>query len=458
MNFDKVIGWSSKIYSFLEKFNFENSFEIDNLIDKNFPEVLSRLQTYSKTAKIAICSTNGKKTTTNMFNQILEKNNNTFITNINYMAKKYPVFASIILDLGKNPDFNLETDKKDYYSMALDEFEIAPYFNTMKFDYLLLNNLFVDQKNPTSLEEKRKKIQEALILNSKVNLIVNADEPMFYQIDEIKNDISLNKKRNKFYFGFESIEFLGSDDEIIQKNDLLRCPNCSCKLEYKKRFYSHIGQYDCACGFNRPSLDISAKAAIFPNYTFLDVFYEDNKFSFKLPFSGVYNAYNALGAIALALKLGIDRKTITSAFDSYKPIKARDEIVKYKNKQVKVKVIKNPTSLSEAVKELYAQKNAKVVFALNDNFQKDGMDTSWIWDSNLKSLQGFENKIYVCDNRMDDMALRLKYANVNPCLIVMDADIKTSIECCYYDLEENDSMLILATPSSVDSIYKILSK
>lgn len=95
---------------------------------------------------------------------------------------------------------------------------------------------------------------------------------------------------------------------------------------------------------------------------------------------------------------------------------------------------------------------------LNDDFQKDGMDTSWIWDSNLKSLQGFENKIYVCDNRSDDMALRLKYANVNPCLIIMDADIKTSIECCYYDLEENDSMLILATPSSVDSIYKILSK
>lgn len=458
MNFDKIINWSAKIYSFLEKFNFENNFEIDNLIDKNFPQIQSRLQTYSKIAKIAICSTNGKKTMINMLNQVLEKNNNTFITNVNGFAKKYPVFASIILDIGKDSKFNPEQDKKDYYAMALNEFEISAYFNTMKFDYLLLNNLFIDQKDYFSLEEKRKKIQQALLLNSKINLIINADEPLFYGIDDIKNDVVSSKGRNKFYYGFENIEFLGFDDDIIQKNDLLRCPNCSCKLEYKKRFYSHIGQYDCACGFIRPELDVRAKASIFPNYTFLDVFYDDNKFSFKLPFTGVYNAYNALGVIALAIKLTIDRKTITSAFENYKPLKGRDDVVKYKNKEVKVKVIKNPTSLSEACVELYGQKNIKTVFALNDDIQKDSIDTSWIWNANLKSLAGLENKTYVCSNRLDDMALRLKYANVNPCLIVMDSDIKAAIECCYYDLEEKDSMLILTVPSLVDEIYKILNK
>ena len=56
------------------------------------------------------------------------------------------------------------------------------------------------------------------------------------------------------------------------------------------------------------------------------------------------------------------------------------------------------------------------------------------------------------------MALRLKYANVNPYLIVMEGSIKNAIQCCYWDLEKNETMLILATPSSIESIYEILKK
>ena len=113
--------------------------------------------------------------------------------------------------------------------------------------------------------------------------------------------------------------------------------------------------------------------------------------------------------------------------------------------------------LSCCLRELYGVKNRKVVFCLNDNIC-DGVDTSWIWDSNLKSLAGFENKIYVSANRFDDMALRLKYANVNPSLIVMEGSIKNAIQCCYWELEKNETMLILTTPSLVDFIYETLKK
>ena len=55
------------------------------------------------------------------------------------------------------------------------------------------------------------------------------------------------------------------------------------------------------------------------------------------------------------------------------------------------------------------------------------------------------------------MALRLKYAQVNPCLMVMDPNIKSAIDCCYYELEKNETMLILATPSDIDRIYEIIT-
>ena len=341
--------------------------------------------------------------------------------------------------------------------MAMDCFEMPLYFNTMKFDYLLLHNAFTDQKNYYSLEEKRKKIQESIVLNSKLNLIINADDPVFYEIDEIKNDTTFNKKRNKIYYGFENIEYAIDDDELIQNNDLIRCPKCSCVLDYKKRFYSHLGQYDCECGFKRPKLDISADVKIFSDYSFLSVYHNDNKLVFKLPFGGLYNAYNALGAISLALVLGINRKTITEAFENYRPIRARDEILKYENKKIKIKTIVNPTSLSESIRELYGAKNKKVVFCLNDEIE-DGEDTSWIWDSNFNSLKGFENKIYSTSNRFDDMALRLKYAGVNPCLLIMDGSVKSAVRTCLYELEEKEELIIFVVPSEIKEVYSVVNK
>ena len=429
MDFKTAVILQGKIYKLLEKFGLEKNIPLDSFIDCNMPDILSRLQTYAKEYKIAISSTNGKRTVVDLINHIFSEAEKSYITNVVKSGKKYPVLTSIILDLSRTFDVFGNDYEKDFYVMAMDEFELGGYFNSMKFDYLLLNNLFWDQKDNFSLAEKKEKIREALVLNSKTNLIINADEPMFFKIDEFKSDVVLNKKRNRFYFGFEKIEYNDASEKYIQYNDILRCPICGCMLDYKKRFYSHLGQYDCECGFKRPKLDMSATAKVFYDYIFLNVNYNDNKYAFKLPFGGVYNAYNALASIALAFNFGIDRKTIASAFESYSNLCSRDEIVRYKGKNVKIKIIKNPVSLSETTRELLGNKNSKVIFCLNDE-PEDGVDTSWIWGANLESLRNFENKVYVCSNRFDDMALRLKYAGVNPCLIIMDNSVKNTIKSC----------------------------
>ncbi len=455
MNFNKAITWSGKIYKILQKLNLDGLISLDAFIDANFPEITSRLQTYASNSKIAVCSTNGKKTTVNLLNQILSANNQTFITNVTENAEALPVLTSIILGLSEGGLFD-ENKMKDFYTMALDEYEIAGYFNSMKFDYLLLNNLFYDQKSYLNLEEKRKKIQDAIVLNSNCNLIINADEPVFHKIDDIKSDLFAGKKLSKLYFGFNNIE-IADDESLIQENDVAHCPVCGCKLDYIKRFYSHIGQYDCECGFKRPKLDISADVKIFSNYSFLNVYFKENKYVFKLPLGGVYNAYNALGAISLAIALNIERKTIANAFENYTGITARDEIIRRRGKDIKLKSVKNPVSLSEALRELLFEKRTKVVLCLNDK-PEDGIDTSWIWNSNFNSLSGFENKIYVCGTRCDDMALRLKYAGVNPCLIIVDNSISNSVKCCFYELEKHENMIVFSVPSAVKEIKEILDK
>lgn len=457
MKFKQSILWSGRLYRLLEKLNIENMFNIDSIIDNNLPQVLSKLQAYAKLAKIAVCQTNGKMSTIHILNQILKEADKSYITNISDFAKKYPPLTSIVLDLANEINIYDTECEKDYFTFSFNEYELEHYFNAIKFNYLLLGNLFIDQKDFISLKEKKEKIQKAISLNSKLNLIINADDPSFYNIDEIKNDTVLNKKRNKFYYGFNSIEFADSNKNLEQKNDIIRCPSCHCKLDYQNYFYSHLGYYNCACGFRRPKLDLSADVKIFNDYCFITAYYQENKMVFKLPFGGIDGAYNALGAIAVAINLGIERKIISEAFENYENLKGHDDVFNYKNKRIKIKTIKNPVSLTNAIRELYGNKVTKAIFCLDDDILS-GKDTSWIWDANFNSLSCFENKVYVCSNRFDDMALRLKYANVNPSLIVMEGSIKNAIQCCYWELEKDETMLILATPSLIDEIYDILKK
>lgn len=430
-------------YKLFEKFNLEHFLPLDTIILDRCPEMVSRLQSYCNFKKIALFATNGKKTTLSLFNQILKTNNHSFVTNLSDNSELYCTITALISNLA--PNF----EKKDYYTFALDEYELLKSFDYTKFDYLLLSNIFDSQTDFLSLEQKRQKLNEALILNPDINLVINADEPMFFDIKEAKN---------KFYYGFDDIEFaLMSKEDLSQKNDILLCKNCARALNYKKKYYSHIGDYSCKCSMKRPELHLSAKAKIYNDCTYLDVFYKGTKMVFKVPIGGLYNAYNALGAIALAINLGTERKVITDALSNYKPIKFRDEVINYQDKKVKLKIIKNPTSLSESIRELYGTKNTKVVFCLNDD-KLDGVDTSWIFDANFESLKDFKNKIYITAPRCDDMALKLKYSGVNPCYMLVDSKIKSAINCCYWDLEENENMLILLTPSLEDKVFNILKK
>lgn len=410
MDFKTSIDIFKKTYKMLKYLKLESFIPFDNIIDERCPEIISRLQTYSNCAKIGIYATNGKKTTLSLINEILRANNNSFITNL-IDNELNCVIPSLILNLSDN------LDKKDYYTFALNTEELIKSSNYTKYDYLLLNNIFLNQTDDLTLKQKRQKVIEAINLNPKSALIINADDPMF-------NEIDIDPNRKKFYFGFDKVEFA-------------------------------LGKYDYSCSFKRPPLDLRAEAKIYNDYSYLNIFYKENKFVFKVPLGGLYNAYNALGAIALAINLNIERKVIIEALENYSPIRFRDEIITYKDKKIKLKIIKNSASLSESIRELYGAKRTKVVFCLDDK-KADGIDTSWVFGANFEALKGFSNKIYLTGSRSDDMALKLKYSDVNPSFMVIDSKLKSAINCCYWDLEEDENMLILLSPSNEKSVLKII--
>ena len=98
---------------------------------------------YARYYKIAICATNGKKTTTNFLNHILEANGNSYISNVKQNGKLYPPLTSMMLDLASSLEFIKNDFQKDYFTMAFDENNLAGYFNAMRFDYLLLMIIYL---------------------------------------------------------------------------------------------------------------------------------------------------------------------------------------------------------------------------------------------------------------------------------------------------------------------------
>lgn len=198
MNFATVTRIIEKIYSFLEKFELQNIVDLDNLLDNNYPEFACRLPAYIENEKIIFSSTNGKRTSLDLFNQVLKTDGKSFITNLSKTAAIRPVLTSIILNIAKEANFA----KSNYLTAACLDSELTRSFNLLNFDYLVLNNLFSSPTDTSALHEKRKKIKDAIILNSKLNLVINADEVMFFEIDNIKNGTIKGKKRKQVLFWF----------------------------------------------------------------------------------------------------------------------------------------------------------------------------------------------------------------------------------------------------------------
>ena len=66
--------------------------------------------------------------------------------------------------------------------------------------------------------------------------------------------------------------------------------------------------------------------------------------------------------------------------------------------------------------------NQPLLLILNDLIA-DGTDVSWIWDVPLAGLARRRTPVVVSGRRADDLALRLKYANLKPKLMIIESKI-----------------------------------
>lgn len=410
------------------------------IVLKICPEFLSFCQKYVKNKIITISGTNGKTTTAGLIANILEENNQSVVHNekgANMLTGIANVLALNILPL----------KRFDYYVLESDEAYLTKLYDYLPANYLLVTNLFRDQLDRYGeLDTTAKKIQEAIDKNPKLRILLNADDPKV---------VNLAQGRDKIYFGFDKVEIVSNSTASNAPIETVNCPICGESLKYAERFIAQEGHYYCDCGHRRPQCEYSGDVKIFEDYSILKVYTAKGDYEFNVGLIGLYNAYNALAAISLAIELGYDQKQIQNGLNSYQAIFGRAEKMILQGHQVLVQLIKNPTGASEVLKTV--DLNSNILIMINDNYA-DGRDISWLWDADFEFLKGAKNPIIVSGYRANDMAIRLKYAGVAPESIVIIPDIKHAMDHLLNSLDIDEKITILPTYTSLLKMQTLRGK
>ena len=376
---------------------------------KTNPDFLNFCSKYILHEKISVTGTNGKTTTAGLIAQILEANNKEVIHNAqgaNMLTGIANVFATTIVPSKRYDNCVLESD----------EAYLSKLYDYMKLDYLVVTNLFRDQLDRYGeLDTTAKKIQSAIDKNKDLVLLLNADDPLV---------ANLGHDNKKLYYGFENIEFAGKRTISQAPAEMFNCV-CGKPLEYSKRFYAQQGHYYCTCGYKRPECDYQGNAKIYDDYIEISVLHNGEETHYTFDSIGLYNTYNALAAISMALEIGYKQEEIQNALNTYKAMFGRAEKTEFNGHKTIIQLIKNPAGASEVLKTV--DLSSKILIAINDNFA-DGRDVSWLWDAEFELLKDTKKTIVTSGIRANDMALRLKYAGVPTEKIKVVPDLFEAVE------------------------------
>lgn len=410
------------------------------IVLKICPNFLSYCSKYVKKGIITVTGTNGKTTTAGLIASVLESNNQRVIHNEKGANMLTGIANALSLDI-------LPFKRFDYYVLESDEAYLTKLYDFLPSNYLLVTNLFRDQLDRYGeLDTTAKKIQEAIDKNPNIKLFLNADDPMV-------SNLGIDKER--IYFGFDNVEIMSTSIASHAPAETVNCPLCAEALKYNDRFFAQQGHYYCDCGYKRPQCNYSADVKIFEDYSILKVNSEGGSTEFNIGLIGLYNAYNALGAISVALELGYEQNQIQNALNSYQSIFGRAERLILQGHQVLVQLIKNPTGASEVLKTV--DLNSNILIMINDNYA-DGRDVSWLWDADFEYLKDAKNPIVVSGYRANDMAVRLKYAGIDSSRIVVISKIRHAIEHLLNSLDINEKITILPTYTALLKMQTIRGK
>ena len=143
---------------------------------------------------------------------------------------------------------------------------------------------------------------------------------------------------------------------------------------------------------------------------------------------GVYNIHNVLAAAACTLQRGIPLDAVVRAIESFAPAFGRAERVRVAGREAILLLAKNPAGFNEVLRTMLRGDGQQVALIAINDLTADGRDISWLWDVDFEMLAVRVRRVIVSGLRAEDMALRLKYAGVDPAALELRRDLGAAFD------------------------------
>jgi UDP-N-acetylmuramyl tripeptide synthase len=270
---------------------------------------------------------------------------------------------------------------------------------------IVFTNIFRDQLDRYFEPAYIKALLERAMrhLPADTTLVLNADDPrVAWLAPDLPNP--------RLYFGMA--DHAAARTQVDPTSDFPRCPRCGGELAYDVVFFAHLGHWACTkCGLSRPQPQVSATKIELtgPSSTRLQVVTPTADTVLDVPLPGLYNAYNALAAVAAATQCQLPDRSF-AAIEKVTAGSIRMERVQVPGHDVYLVLAKNANGYTEVLRAVLCDgQPRRMLLGLNDCPGKQP-DTSWIWDVDFDGLTGLVPAPVVTGNRAADLAVRLKYA------------------------------------------------
>jgi UDP-N-acetylmuramyl tripeptide synthase len=322
---------------------------------------------------------------------------------------------------------------------------------------IVLGNLFRDQLDrygemETLAEEWAKTVAGR---TGRTRFALNADDPL---IADLGRDADERRREGVVYFGIDDPS--QALPELQHAFDAKHCRRCGHPYAYERAFVGHLGHYSCPnCGATRPRPQVTATKIELRGMrgSSVEVATPAGAMRIELPLPGLYNVYNALGAIAAGLELGVDPGKIANSLGTMRAAFGRVETIEVGGKAVSILLVKNPAGANEVLRTLKLETGEGGIdlwVGLNDRIA-DGRDISWIWDADFELLTGGVRRVVCAGTRAPEMALRLKYAGWPEGSIVVEPDVERSLDRAVADA--SGRLFALPTYTALLELRKLLA-
>jgi UDP-N-acetylmuramyl tripeptide synthase len=427
------------------------------------PDALALLGARLPRGSVLISATNGKTTTAAMAAAILERAGVRLVHN-RAGANMAGGIASTLLAAAHGRS----AIDGELGLFEVDELWLGRVAEQLRPRAILLGNLFRDQLDRYGeLETIAERWAQTLARLSAppagdshgVVLVLNADDPMVADLGrgrlEAAGDGGIDANGGGVRSdGDTGVLYFGVDDDSLalprmaHAADAKHCRNCGAPYRFEAIYLGHLGRYRCpSCGQARPAgrdLQIRAtdvrlegvRSARFTLHT------PAGEAALALPLPGLYNVYNALAAAALAHVLGVPLRDVVAGLEHTQAAFGRAERVMVAvpsasvattaegaptGRELRILLVKNPAGANEVLRTLALEPGEHDLLGVLNDQVADGRDVSWVWDADFELLAGRVRRATCGGTRAAELAVRLKYAGIEPERIRVQGDLDTAL-------------------------------